>query len=329
MTGPRSTSLADSTRATARRATPHGCSRRHTVILCIDFSNLPPPPLPPPALLRLPLCRAWTAVPELLAPPSVPRSDPFRRAHPDRAAETLGAKADGRSTAAPPPVVHRPWCPGVACPWRSRRHRVLRSRRGRPSRPVAGCPVPGDGNRYRFAPCRVAGGSQAFCSPPSRWWCWPAAAGAPAPSPGQAGHRVPARPRRCPHSRRQTTSTATHAIVIKAVDGLKFDPDAVTVKSGETVTFQVVNETTLEHEFDVGDMAFQTAHEAEMEAMPAGMQMQDEPTAIVLDPERDEVHHVRLQQAGQPDFRVPPARPLHGGHEGDDHRHLTAARRPG
>lgn len=80
-----------------------------------------------------------------------------------------------------------------------------------------------------------------------------------------------------------TAATADRTITIKAVNGLRFDPTTVTVRSGETVTFRVENDSTLVHEFDVGDAAFQSQHEKEMEAM-GNMVMPDEPTGIAVTP---------------------------------------------
>lgn len=79
-------------------------------------------------------------------------------------------------------------------------------------------------------------------------------------------------------------SAADRTITINATQNLTFDPSSVSVRSGETVTFKVVNSSSLVHEFDVGDGAYQTQHEREMQAMPAGMVMSDEPTAIVVNP---------------------------------------------
>jgi uncharacterized cupredoxin-like copper-binding protein len=76
---------------------------------------------------------------------------------------------------------------------------------------------------------------------------------------------------------------ADRTIVIMALNGFMFDPTSVSAHSGETVTFKVENASTMAHEFDVGDAAFQTQHEQEMRAMPAGMVMGDDPTAIEVD----------------------------------------------
>jgi uncharacterized cupredoxin-like copper-binding protein len=77
---------------------------------------------------------------------------------------------------------------------------------------------------------------------------------------------------------------ATRTVDIKALDTLKYEPASVDVKPGETVTFKITNVSKVAHEFDIGDSAFQTAHEKEMRSMPAGMTMSDEPAALNLEP---------------------------------------------
>ena len=77
---------------------------------------------------------------------------------------------------------------------------------------------------------------------------------------------------------------ATRTIEVKALDTLKYEPASIDVRPGETVTFKVTNVSTVAHEFDIGDAAFQAKHEKEMRAMPAGMTMSDEAGAIDLQP---------------------------------------------
>jgi uncharacterized cupredoxin-like copper-binding protein len=78
--------------------------------------------------------------------------------------------------------------------------------------------------------------------------------------------------------------TTGRVVVIKTLDTLRFDPSSVTVHRGETVTFRVENVAKIDHEFDVGDAAFQAQHEQEMRQMPADMQMGDEPSGFALKP---------------------------------------------
>lgn len=71
---------------------------------------------------------------------------------------------------------------------------------------------------------------------------------------------------------------ASRTIEILAGDDLRFDPSALTVTAGETVTFRIVNTGVLPHDFTLGDQAKQDDHEAEM----AGMTTSDDENAIVV-----------------------------------------------
>lgn len=62
-------------------------------------------------------------------------------------------------------------------------------------------------------------------------------------------------------------SKATRTVEIRAGDDLRFKPDQVQVKVGETVTFRIVNVATVEHDFTLGDEAVQAQHEKEMQDM--------------------------------------------------------------
>lgn len=76
-------------------------------------------------------------------------------------------------------------------------------------------------------------------------------------------------------------SEASRTVEILAGDDLRFNPSALTVAAGETVTFRIVNNGQLPHDFTLGDQATQDEHEAEM-AETAGMTMPDEANAIVV-----------------------------------------------
>lgn len=61
-------------------------------------------------------------------------------------------------------------------------------------------------------------------------------------------------------------SAATRTIDVVADDPYRFDPEGLEVESGETVTFVVTNEGKQEHEFVLGDAAYQESHGDEMAA---------------------------------------------------------------
>lgn len=50
-------------------------------------------------------------------------------------------------------------------------------------------------------------------------------------------------------------------IEVKALGTLKFDPATITAKAGEKVTFRVTNTDAQDHEFVIGDAAYQAGHE--------------------------------------------------------------------
>jgi uncharacterized cupredoxin-like copper-binding protein len=61
-------------------------------------------------------------------------------------------------------------------------------------------------------------------------------------------------------------AAATRTIQVAAEDPYQFRPEALEVESGETVTFVITNEGDQEHEFVLGDEAYQEAHGEEMAA---------------------------------------------------------------
>ena len=83
---------------------------------------------------------------------------------------------------------------------------------------------------------------------------------------------------------------AARTVDVKMLDALRFDPTAIDVKKGETVTFKVTNTGAQIHEFIIGDKEFQDEHEKEMQEMSGGapMRMPDEPYGISVDPGQTE-----------------------------------------
>jgi uncharacterized cupredoxin-like copper-binding protein len=71
---------------------------------------------------------------------------------------------------------------------------------------------------------------------------------------------------------------ADRTVRITANDQLKFSPDTLEVKVGETITFEIENTGAVDHEFVLGSVAWQEQHEAEMQA--GGMEMGEEPNEL-------------------------------------------------
>lgn len=117
-------------------------------------------------------------------------------------------------------------------------------------------------------------------------------------------------------------AAADRIVDIVAADDFTFDPAAVEVAVGETVTFRVVNVGNLPHEFTLGDVQTQQRHEAEMAAMAAGgMSAADEPDAVTLPPgERRDITW-RFQRPGAGAHGVPHPRSLRRGHARHRHDH--------
>ncbi|HVA26121.1 MAG TPA: heavy metal translocating P-type ATPase [Chloroflexota bacterium] len=61
-----------------------------------------------------------------------------------------------------------------------------------------------------------------------------------------------------------TTAQPDRTIAIDTTNQLRFVPDALTVRTGETVAFKVSNSGSVPHEFVIGDEAVQQQHEQEM-----------------------------------------------------------------
>lgn len=75
---------------------------------------------------------------------------------------------------------------------------------------------------------------------------------------------------------------ATRTVEVVATDELQFQPATIRLKAGETVTFVVTNAGSSDHEFVLGDEAYQRAHEMEMSKDE--MQMTHSGNAVALPP---------------------------------------------
>ena len=71
---------------------------------------------------------------------------------------------------------------------------------------------------------------------------------------------------------------ADRTVEITASDDLTFDPAEIAVSPGEVITFRVINDGQIPHDFVLGDEAAQEEHEEEMAEME-GME-HDEPNTL-------------------------------------------------
>lgn len=72
---------------------------------------------------------------------------------------------------------------------------------------------------------------------------------------------------------------ADRVIEVRVGNDLSFDPAELRVSPGETITFRVVNEGALAHDFTIGDEATQAEH---AEEMADGMAMHADPNAVFV-----------------------------------------------
>ncbi|MEK6720074.1 MAG: cupredoxin family protein [Chloroflexota bacterium] len=78
-------------------------------------------------------------------------------------------------------------------------------------------------------------------------------------------------------------SAADRVVEIRMLDALRFEPASVDVKVGETITFRVINDGQITHDFTLGDAETQDKHDAEMAAGMSGMG-HDKPNVLTVDP---------------------------------------------
>lgn len=64
----------------------------------------------------------------------------------------------------------------------------------------------------------------------------------------------------CGSDDKPTGPASGRVIQVRTSDALRFDPSTVTAKPGEKVTFEITNPGQLNHEFTIGDAAFQDSH---------------------------------------------------------------------
>jgi uncharacterized cupredoxin-like copper-binding protein len=90
-------------------------------------------------------------------------------------------------------------------------------------------------------------------------------------------------------------------VEISAVEGFRFNPDAVTVRAGEEVTFVVTNDDEIAHEFVLGPEHVQMAHEeaAAMDMEHAEMEVEGQLAAFNLDPGESREVTVTFDEPGE------------------------------
>ena len=93
---------------------------------------------------------------------------------------------------------------------------------------------------------------------------------------------------------------ATRTITVTLLDSMSYTPKSITVKSGQTVKFILVNKGQLLHEFNIGTPKMHASHQKEMEqmmdsgmitatgmnhkAMQHGSMKHDDPNSVLVEP---------------------------------------------
>ena len=88
---------------------------------------------------------------------------------------------------------------------------------------------------------------------------------------------------------------ADREVTVLASDKLRFDPTSVEVSAGEVITFVVTNEGQIDHEFVLGDEAYQEAHGEDM----AGHEMSESDNAVTVAPGQTAELTWRFESSGE------------------------------
>ena len=92
-------------------------------------------------------------------------------------------------------------------------------------------------------------------------------------------------------------SESDRTVRINAEDKLAFDPASLEVSVGDVVTFVVINNGKAQHEFILGDAAYQEMHADEMSGDHAGMT--DSENGITIQPGKQAKLTWRFTEAGE------------------------------
>lgn len=79
-----------------------------------------------------------------------------------------------------------------------------------------------------------------------------------------------------------TAADVDRTIDVVMNDGMRFIPDSIDVKAGETIRFDLKNEGAVKHEMVIGELKYLIEHSEQMKKFP-GME-HDEPNMLLLDP---------------------------------------------
>lgn len=93
---------------------------------------------------------------------------------------------------------------------------------------------------------------------------------------------------------------SSRTVTVDMVDAMRFNPESISVKQGETVRFIVKNSGKLKHEMVIGSIAELQEHAAMMRKMPE-MEHADE-NAVTVDPGKSGEIVWQFTKSGKVDF---------------------------
>lgn len=95
----------------------------------------------------------------------------------------------------------------------------------------------------------------------------------------------------------ENASESERKVTVVASDDLRFDPASIEVSAGEVVTFIVRNDGATDHEFVLGDAAYQEKHEKDM--AEGGHHMVGMDNAVTVEPGETAEITWRFEEAGE------------------------------
>lgn len=96
-------------------------------------------------------------------------------------------------------------------------------------------------------------------------------------------------------------SKATRTIHISAGDAMRFTPDKLSIRAGQTIRFIITNRGKIAHEFVLGPASLQRQHETEMRA-DRKMDTRAEPNEVALPPGTSRILTWTFTRAGRLEY---------------------------
>ena len=144
---------------------------------------------------------------------------------------------------------------------------------------------------------------------------------------GDAAKDMPVEREQKPWGVAGQVKNVTRTIDVSMTDRMRFSPEKIDVRQGDTVKFVLRNGGKVLHEFVIGTRKDLDAHAALMVKFP-NME-HDQPYMSHSAPGNTDRHHrLEVQQGRQVSLRLPDRRPLTGRHDWKNHGRRPMNRRP-